>query len=70
VRFYNSTPLIDARIYTILKIKNTISRLFSKSVLSEEEEKDLSIIALWIILKVSYPPELSQEDEVILKQSK
>ena len=54
----------------ILKTKNIISQLFSMSKLLEEEEKDLAMIAPWIILKVSYPPELSQEDEVILKQSK
>jgi hypothetical protein len=52
----------------ILKIKNIIFQLFSKSKLSEEEEKALAMIAPWIILEVFYPLELSQEDEVILKQ--
>ena len=37
----------------ILKIKNIVSRLFSKSKLSATEERDQALIAPWIVLEIT-----------------
>jgi len=54
----------------ILKIKNIVSQLFSKSKLSEEEEKDLIYLQPWRILEIDDLPETIQEVGKRLKQQK
>ena len=47
----------------ILKIKSTFSQLFSKSKLSEEEEKYRAFLQPWRILDISDEREIRQENE-------
>jgi len=51
----------------ISKMMHILSRLFSKSKLSKEEEKYLKYLQPWIVLKIADPYESTQEGEKILK---